>query len=337
MSLLSQPRTPPRSLASGFTLVELMVALLLGLIVVGGALAIFSSNKQTYVATENLGRVQENSRVAFELMARDIREAGGNACSKTIPVANILNTPSAQWYYNFSDPIKGYGPGDALTGGPVVGSAPGTRVAGTDAIELKSSYDSGVTIVDQPSAVSANFKVNTVDHGLQDNDIVLVCDYRQVTLLQITNASSSSVTVVHNTGAGSPGNCSKGMGFPAQCTTNGTAYVFAPGATISKAHSTRWYIGNNPKGGKSLYQTTLVAGAPAQQEITEGVSNMSFQYLLRNGTDYVAAASVPAASWKDVLAVRATLVMEGQDKIGTNGQVLSRQLAHVVTLRNRAS
>jgi type IV pilus assembly protein PilW len=337
MSLSSQPRMRSRSLANGFTLVELMVALLLGLIVVGGALAIFSSNKQTYVATENLGRVQENSRVAFELMARDIREAGGNACSKTIPVANMLNTPSARWYYNFTDPIKGYGPGDALTDGPVVGAAVGNRVAGTDAIELKSSYDSGVTLVNQPSAQAATFKVNTVNHGLQDDDIVLICDYRQVTMLQISSASPSSVTIVHTPGAGTPGNCTKGFGFPIVCSANGTPYIFAPGAIVSKAHSTRWYIGNNPKGGKSLYQTTLVGGAPAEQEITEGVSNMSLQYLLRNGKDYVAAASVPAASWKDVLAVRATLVMEGQDKIGTDGNVLSRQLAHVVTLRNRAS
>lgn len=328
--------SPNRSHVGGFTLVELMVALLLGLIVVGGAIAIFSSNKQTYVATENLGRVQENSRVAFELMARDVRESGGNACSKTIPVSNILNSPSAQWWSNWTDPIKGYGGTDTL-GTPAFGTTSGLRVSGTDAIELKSTSESGVTVVDQPSATSANFKVNTVDHGLQDDDIVIVCDYRQATMLQITNASSSSVTVVHNPGAGTPGNCSKGMGFPPVCTPNGTPYVFAPGAIIAKLHATRWYIGINPRGGRSLYQSTLNGAAVAPQEISEGVSNMALQYLLPNATDYVAAASVPATAWKNVLAVRVILVMEGQDKIGTNGQVLSRQLAHVVTLRNRAS
>ena len=53
----------------GVTLVELMVALVLGLVVSGAALALFMTNKQVYTSSENLDRVQESSRTAFELMA----------------------------------------------------------------------------------------------------------------------------------------------------------------------------------------------------------------------------------------------------------------------------
>ena len=49
----------------GFSLVELMIALLLGLIVIGSAGSIYLANKRAYPATEVLGRVQESSRVAF--------------------------------------------------------------------------------------------------------------------------------------------------------------------------------------------------------------------------------------------------------------------------------
>ena len=64
--------------ARGVSLIELMVALVLGLLVVGGAIGMFISNKQAYSATESVGRVQENSRLAFELMARDKKvERGG--------------------------------------------------------------------------------------------------------------------------------------------------------------------------------------------------------------------------------------------------------------------
>jgi len=332
MSIYSGTIARGRSGAAGFTLVELMVALLLGLIVVGSALAIFSSNKQTYVATESLGRMQENTRVAFELMSRDIREAGGSPCSKTIPVANILNSPGSAWWSNWTDPIKGYGGTDTL-GTPAFGTAAGTRVSGTDAVELKSTFDSGVTVVDQPSATSANFKVSSVNHGLQDNDIVMVCDYRQATILQVTNASSSSVTVVHNPGAGTPGNCSKGMGVPTVCTTNGTPYVYSPNSVLAKLHATRWYIGNNPLGGRSLYQSTAIGGGVVTQEIAEGVTNMTLQYLLPGATNYAAAAA--GTSWKDVVAVRITLALQGNDRV--NGNVLIRSLSHVVTLRNRAS
>ena len=43
----------------GVTLVELMVALVLGLVVSGAALALFMTNKQVYTASENLDRLQE--------------------------------------------------------------------------------------------------------------------------------------------------------------------------------------------------------------------------------------------------------------------------------------
>ena len=53
----------------GFTLVELMVALVLGMIVSAAAIAVFMSNRQVYTTTENLGRAQETVRTAYELMS----------------------------------------------------------------------------------------------------------------------------------------------------------------------------------------------------------------------------------------------------------------------------
>ena len=51
-------RPTARNAVRGLTLVELMIAMMLGLLVVGSASAIFISNRQTYRATEGLGRVQ---------------------------------------------------------------------------------------------------------------------------------------------------------------------------------------------------------------------------------------------------------------------------------------
>ena len=56
----------------GFSLVELMIALVLGLMVIGGVTSVFLSNKQSFRTNTALSQVQENSRIAFELMARDI-------------------------------------------------------------------------------------------------------------------------------------------------------------------------------------------------------------------------------------------------------------------------
>ncbi|WP_242603149.1 PilW family protein [Xanthomonas vasicola] len=100
MNLMKRAR-PSRSRMRGVTLIELMIALVLGLLVVGAAIGIFLANRRTYSATEGLGRVQENVRTAFELMARDVREASGNPCVNTVPVANVLKTKASNWYTNW--------------------------------------------------------------------------------------------------------------------------------------------------------------------------------------------------------------------------------------------
>jgi len=170
----------------GFNLIELMVSLILGLLVVGAAVSIFLSNQATYVATENLGRVQENARIAFELMSRDIREAGGNVCDRGLNTVNVLNNPAANWWSS-SAGIRGYAGNVAFTGAPV-GTATGQRVAGTEAIELTTASDGSVTItIHQPT--SANFTVNTSNHSIQDGDIVAICDFDHIAITQVTNAS----------------------------------------------------------------------------------------------------------------------------------------------------
>jgi type IV pilus assembly protein PilW len=63
----------------GFSLVELMIAMLLGLFIIGGVISVFLSNRVAYRQNENLARMQENARYAFEVVGRDIREVGGIA------------------------------------------------------------------------------------------------------------------------------------------------------------------------------------------------------------------------------------------------------------------
>ncbi|GAB3355134.1 PilW family protein [Lysobacter tyrosinilyticus] len=350
----------------GVTLVELMVSMVVGLIVVGAAITVFLATSRTYQATESLGRVQENMRVAFELMARDMREASGNPCEKNLPVYNVLNKPKDQWYTDFVTGVRGYEGSEAFAGA-AFGTGAGQRIAGTDAIELKSAA-AGVSIVSH-TPTSAQFKVSTVNHGLSPGDLALACDFGQVAVFQVTNASpGTNDTIVHNTGTGTPGNCSKGLGFssPANCDgANGNQYAYGcyqgkfsgsgcdgdedgiknevediwP-AIIAKLRVTRWYIGGNDKGGRSLYQSSLRNNAGAlvvdNNEIVDGVKDMNLKYLLVGSTNYVDATSVTAADWVSdkVVAVSADLTLEGADSI--DGKTLQRHLQLVVTIRNHA-
>lgn len=60
----------------GLTLIEIMVALLIGAFLLAGVIQIFIVNKQTYRVQENLSRMQENGRFAMDYLSRYIRLAG---------------------------------------------------------------------------------------------------------------------------------------------------------------------------------------------------------------------------------------------------------------------
>lgn len=60
----------------GFSLVELMVALVITLILLAGIGQIFLSSKKSFLIQDSLGRMQENGRYAMETLAQDVRRAG---------------------------------------------------------------------------------------------------------------------------------------------------------------------------------------------------------------------------------------------------------------------
>jgi type IV pilus assembly protein PilW len=66
--------------SAGFTLVELMIALVLGLIVVGGSLALFVSQRVSSNFSGQMGEVQSEGRIALDAIARDLRAAGDFGC-----------------------------------------------------------------------------------------------------------------------------------------------------------------------------------------------------------------------------------------------------------------
>ena len=70
---LSSGSPRPIFCQSGLSLIELMVAITIGLLLLSGVFTIFMSNKQSYRVQENMGRVQENGRFAVDLMARTLR------------------------------------------------------------------------------------------------------------------------------------------------------------------------------------------------------------------------------------------------------------------------
>jgi type IV pilus assembly protein PilW len=327
---LPRRRAPvARSRNLGVSLIELMVALVLGLLVSGAAIAMFISNSQTYRATESMSRVQENARIAFELMARDIREAGGTPCSRNVPVITTLNNPTANWWSNWNNGLIGY----------ENGALPGS-LAGTDAIELLAGSSTGVSVASH-NPTAASMHVTPGAHGFVADDILMVCDYRQASIFQMSGPNANPITngnIVHNTGSGSPGNCTKGLGFPLRCTTNGSPYTYGDNSVVVRLQASRWFVAANGRGGNSLFRVALRNSGPgAAEEVIEGVNDMRITYLLPGAGQYQPASAIPATRWREVMSVRLELDLDGQEAVGTDRSSILRGLQHTVNIRNRTA
>lgn len=359
---------------TGVSLIELMIAMVLGLLVVAGASAVFLSNKRTYGTSETLNRVQENSRTSFEMMSRDLREAGGNPCSVRSRRVNQLSeaTDTNDWWNSSDDGIRGYGGGENPPG-TSKGSAPGTRVNRTndnDVVDIHLAAGGDIRVIrhDNSGAVMDVSSTN----GISDGDVVMICNSDYQMVFQVT-ALPSGLKIQHQGGSGN--NCSSTLQIfedVADC-NNGSSGGGASGsgssvqycftgevgpqcnevgsspAFVARVFAARWYIGNNARGGTSLYRTEVMSNgggvptAAAPVEIAEGATRLNIRYLRAGQAAFATAATITAAdAWDQVVAVQVAVTfagtrgaLRGQDIQGTDGAALERTITNVVALRNR--
>lgn len=328
----------------GFTLIELMISLVLGLIIVGTVIMVFISTYNTYITSQALGRIQENGRFAFELMARDIREAGGLPCGNDLNLANVVNDTPSTWWAHIGSGVHGYEGNEDYDGADFSTSEEG-RINGTDAIWISGTSGNAFSVESHnPSA--AQFQLNNSDHDFSAGQILLVCDFDQASLFQMSGPTSTNSTVVHNTGSLVPGNCTKGLGYPVECTTNGNAKTYGENSVITHFMSVSWYLGCNGRAdcstpeGRSLYRTEPRNGIIQTDEVVDSVADLQIQYRLEDGDDYEDADDATMAganSWENVVAVQVALTIARSNVgvgVGGNRADITRTYTHVVALRN---
>jgi type IV pilus assembly protein PilW len=123
---MSPLRTAAPHRRAGFTLVELLVAIAIGMALTVVVAQLFYHSRTTYTTTEDVSRMQENMRFAFQMLNRTVQLAGFH----TAPNAEIdtVFTPATPVIVG----VEGAsGAPDSLTisyegSGPAIGTADGT-------------------------------------------------------------------------------------------------------------------------------------------------------------------------------------------------------------------
>lgn len=333
----------------GMTLVELMVALLLGLVVTGVAISVFLASRGSLKTNMAIGEVQDGSRIAFELLAGDARQAGLTGCGNGTSLANVLKNGTGNngtdWWANWGNAVHGY---EANADDPAVteGTATANRDAATDSVQLIGIEDGGLSIKD---ATASSVTLWTSASNWSNGDALLICDPDHAALVQLGNGGGTDA-LSWAAGGSSPGNCTANLGFPTvppapPATPNCTAdsYTFRANAMVSRLKAADWYVGINPSGGRSLYRRTLTNSggslSATSQEIVRNVTNMQILYHENGESGFGDATTV--ADWNAVDAMQVTLTMQSTTKqsvTGTNNVTpLTRNVSTVIALRNRVS
>lgn len=344
-----------RNSQKGLSLIELMIAMLIGLFLISGVVKVFVDSKRTYVFQQALARIQENGRIAMEFLGRDIRMAGYTGCAggEFSSITNTLNNSTAL-NYDFSRGVRGYDVGTSVPT-DLAGLNP-APLPNTDVLVLKGPIGDGVKVLKNNSSAQLFAQVVTTEVGAcADNtdrvsgicrgDILMVADCTKARIFQAGNIQTTGscpganceLNITHPA-SGTPGNAISSWGGASA----NAAEQFGVDSEIIKMNTVFYYIANGASGQPALWQAIVPGTA---QEILEGVENMQLLYGRDTGTDLVpdsydtATAVTSASAWDKVGAVRVQLLVRSDEAVtdqvqpfNFNGQSVTptdRRLRHV--------
>jgi len=312
----------PHSRQSGISMVELMIGITLGLVLMVVVSQILVSNKASFKANEAMSRVQENGRLAMDLLGRDIRLAGYNGCSKGLPINNIAEPTGSSWV-SFDKAVIGYTQSTLPTG---LGLVATEVLAGTDVIKIQYASSVDASLTGNMSAVNANIQITDNPNGtIQTDDILFLSDCEKADVFRANNVSSGSgkITITHSNASNTGNNLSKAYQGDAELMKLATSIYFI--ACMSAASApTSTCSATDPR---YLWRKTLSGISLVAQDLVEGVEDMRITYGEDTDGDTVANKYVVAGSvgdWSNVVSVRVSLLLRTvDDKIATKAQTYS--------------
>lgn len=336
----------------GLSLVELMIAIVLGLILVAGVIELFVNNRQVYRVQDAQSRLQENGRYAMKVLTQSIERAGylGCATRSALNINNMLNN-SNEYLWDITTPIEGKDATGANEWTPAIDASITEPIGGSDILTIRTIEAPELRVVSHPTTGlpgSADITVNS-GNGLVLGDIVLAHDCVAGAIFEITSAAPTNGTLEHAQGAGTsktPGNATEALG-----------YNFGAG-WVNKIATNSFYIRLRENATiPSLYQKT--AGDDAV-ELVEGIESLQIRYGVDtsgNGSIDTYETAENVGNWNNVVSVRISLLMvsvennltvDGRqaESFDVNGQTieideddrrLRRVFTRTVTLRNRVS
>lgn len=333
---------------AGLTMLELLVAMTLGVIVLGAAVSMQVSFRKGFDATDNKLKMQTNARFAFDFISSSLREMGSAGC-RTIKgyLLNAASTEEGRTQYLTNDALYKSGEGNSnyiiglkvpstiiadfryqqeLTGfddGSTATAPPTELVAafnpGTDVLIIKGAigptyaFNPGNT--DEMDAGKTTIKLNDTRYpdssiALKESQYAVISQCAVAEVFKMTGAGVATGTIGHAVG---PKDDDNALATFANADGSLTFSSMAT-AELRRIASVAYYIANNPNGVPTLFRS--VDGVASA--LVEGVEQMQILYGLDTDGDkspdtYRDATAARAAAPNDNLAqavsVRLSFIM----------------------------
>ena len=240
----------PRARAAGFSLVELLLALALGLVVVTGIVQLFVGNSQTYSVLSGQARMQENGRFALEFIARAARSAGFLGCTRE-PEA-LVRGLAGGWNLipevDVTRPVMGYDGAGSSSWSPPLTTLPrsesidtnvrfagrgiDTRLIapGTDVLVFRGLRGTATHLaaVLQPDGTPVVVAPDD-DPGIVADDIVMIANCEQAAVVRVTDVSAGGGEATLQLGIGPIGGLPSG---PGEALYRNAATVVSPTGSV---------------------------------------------------------------------------------------------------------
>ena len=239
----------PRS-QQGITLIELMIALVLGLLATGAMLKVYVDSSRLYRFNEGLARIQENGRFGLEFIRRDARMAGFWGCYHGADLTNRISPGSTGYISYESNDITGTNNDGLNSSDSIAFSGAGNSVATVSS--NMTSADSAI-----PISSTGNFELG---------ESLLISDCETADIFQLTSigGSAPSLTLIH----GTEGNTSVEL-----------SKAYAAGSKLYRVQQITFCIaeGANPAQPSLRQLVNPTSGQTCQDhgdELVEGIENM---------------------------------------------------------------
>ena len=312
--------------SAGFSLVELMIALVIGLFLVAAATAVFVAQAAISKTTVSQAQIQNAENALAALIGPIIRGAGFTGCSNLGEVIASLNTGGPA---PLNAVAAGTGPAAMIAGFDALGTAAGDTVtisqsnaANSPSISnwspslettLAGNTQSGSDVllvlgaipgfnpigVTAPSSTSAKSLALQNTSGLVGGEYAAVTDCAKTAIFQMTSVLPKSVS--HDAGTGVLSNVSDYL-----------PVSFAPASQLVGLQLSALYVAQGSGDQSDLMRATYQNGVWTEVPLVPGIDNMQILYGIGDGktiTTYLSADAV--TDWTKVDAVRLGFLIQG--------------------------